>query len=201
MRYSKYLFFLLSPAFVFIILSPVNFLQEIAGFPTYLKSNIVSFVSPERLEFVEEVRWNAFSESREDLPSQLYYNKGYYLIDNFFGYLTFLSPRSYFQAGDGTGFSPKGVEPIGIPLFLFFILGILTLVRKKDFKLFVISFIFGFIAFLAGRKNLAFLFPVLITYLLIAFEGFKDFYPEKRKLWVILLSLYALFLYGRIFLL
>jgi hypothetical protein len=201
MRYSKILFFLLSPAFLFIILSPANFFREIGGFPTYLKSNINSFVSPERLSYVEEVRWNAFGKSREDLPSQLYYNKGYYLIDNIFGYFSFISPRIYFQAGDGTGFSPKGVEPIAIPLFLFFILGILALVKKKDFKLLLFALIFGFVAFLVGRKNLAFLFPVLITYILIAFEGFKGFYPQKRKLWVVLLSLYALFLYGRIFLL
>lgn len=201
MRYSKILFFLLSPAFVFIILSPLNFFKEIFGFPSYLKSNISSFVSPERLAYVEEVRWNAFGEGREDLTSQLYYNKGYYLVDNLFGYFSFLSPRIYFQAGDGTGFSPKGVEPIAIPLFLFFVLGILALVKKKDFRLLIISFVFGFIAFLAGRKNLTFLFPVLITYVLIAYEGFEGFYPKKRKLWIVLLSLYALFLYGRIFLL
>lgn len=164
--------------------------------PVLIKNNLSNFFSADSLLKIEESRWNAFGEDREDLLSKLYYNKGYYLIDRLFDYLTFLSPRFYFQAGDGTNFSPPRVEPIAGILFPFFVFGVLKLVKEKNKKILILTILLSFLAYMTGQKNFIFLFPIMIIYVYISslslqnkyavmFFGFFSFYILCRVLFLI----------------
>lgn len=159
--------------------------------PTYTISNVQNLFTPSALLKIEETRWNAFGDGREDLLSKVYYNKAYLILDKFFDYTTFLSPRFYFQAGDGTRFSPPGVEPIVGILFPFFVFGIIKLVKEKSWKLLFACLIFSLVAFLAGQKNLAYLLPVLIFYVYISTL-------TLRSKFALVVFVYCLYIVGRV---
>lgn len=202
MKIAKKIFFflLISPVFLWIILRPKELISEWSKIPVYLKSNISSLVSQDKLAKVFTERWNAFGPEKEDLPSKIYYNKGMVLVDDFFSMTTYFSPRIYFQSGDGTNFSPPGVEPITIPMFVFWVMGIIALINNKKWKPFVAIFAFGIFAYLAGQRNFAFLFPIALIYVWISMLGIKTIKsPLKRNIVYSFLSLYGIFLLGRIF--
>lgn len=186
------LLLIVSPAFFWTIWHVPLFISEWSKVFSYTQRNLSSILAPDKLRYIEDMRWNS--------PlSGLVYNKGLVLVDDFFSYLSFFSPRLFFQAGDGTGFSPPAVEPIAGPLFFFWILGLVSAVKKKNFRFFALLFILGVPAFLAGRRNLAYLFPVLLFYILIAYEGIKSFVSSKNKKFILAIYIvYSLFLIGRI---
>lgn len=159
--------------------------------PGYFSRNMRSFFSDENLMKIQEVRWNAFGEKREDILSKIYYNKGYIIVDNFFSYVSYFMPRSYFQAGDGTRFSPKGVEPIAGILFPFWVIGLISIVKDKNFKPLYLVLGISLFAFLLGQRNLAFLFPVMLVYIYIAAKSLG----KKQFIFVLV---YALFVIGRV---
>lgn len=190
----------LSPGFLWIFLNFSGYAAEWANTPSYAATNIKSLFSEDRLKYINEVRWNAFGPAKEDLPSKLFYNKGFLVIEHFYNFLTFLSPRIYFQAGDNTGFSPQTVEPIAFFLFFFWVMGILFLFRKKNFKTLSLPLIFGFLAYLVGQRTMPFLFPVMILYIYFSFLGVTDFLKDKQKrVFIVIFVLYSLFLIGRMF--
>ncbi|AKM82824.1 hypothetical protein A2422_02545 [Candidatus Woesebacteria bacterium RIFOXYC1_FULL_31_51] len=159
--------------------------------PSYFKKNISSIFSSDNLMKIQEVRWNAFGNEKEDLLSKIYYNKVYVMLDNFFSFLSYTSPRPYFQAGDGTRFSPSGVEPIAGILFPFWVLGLISLIKNRNFKLIFWTLGISLFTFLLGKRNLAFLLPVLLIYINIASKS------VNRK-YLILAVLYMLFIIGRV---
>lgn len=184
--------FIVSPVFFWTIWHFPLFISEWSKIFSYTQGNLSSMLAPDKLQYVQDMRWNS--------PlSGLVYNKGLVLVDDFFSYLSFFSPRFYFQAGDGTGFSPPSVEPVAGFLFFFWILGLISFIKKKNFRFFALLFILGVPAFLAGRRNLAYLFPVLLLYILIAYEGIKSFVSSKNKKFILAIYVvYGLFLMGRI---
>lgn len=191
-------FLLLSPAVFWLLFHPGNLLVEIAKSPGYIKSNISSVFAPEKLMAIEEMRWNAFGPKKEELPARLIYNKGFVLVDNFFSYLSFFSPRYYFQAGDGTNFSPPAVDPIAGLLFLPWLLGVVYFLARKDLRIFWVLTAFGLIAFLPGKRNLAFLSPILLIYLFLAYKGIEEKLPQKvKRSFLVGCFVYGLFLLGR----
>lgn len=199
---KKIIFFLLvSPVFVWMFIHPKDLISEWKRTPGYLKNNISSLISQDKLDKVFTERWNAFGPEREDLSSKIYYNKGTVLIDDFFSLTTYLSPRLYFQSGDGSNFSPPGVEPIAIPLFVFWIIGTVALVKNKKYLPFVLALFFGAFAFLAGHRNFAFLFPVAAIYAWMGIYGIESLKKDSSKVAVYaLFCLYGIYLMGRIFL-
>ncbi len=186
------LLFVVSPVFFWTIWHLPLFVSEWSKIFSYTQGNLSSILAKDKLQYVEDMRWNS--------PlSGLIYNKGLVLVDDFFSYLSFFSPRFYFQAGDGTGFSPPSVEPVAGPLFVFWVLGLISFIRKKNFRFFALLFILGLPAFLAGRRNIAFLLPVLLLYIFIAYEGIKNFLSSKNKKFIfIAYVVYSLFLIGRV---
>jgi hypothetical protein len=194
-------YFLVAPAFIWMLFSPLKVVKEISLFPGYLKSNILSIFSEENLAKVEEARWNAFGPAKEDLPSRLFYNKGYVLVNEFFTFLTYFSPRYYFQSGDGGNFVNPKSEPVAMPLFIFWVLGLIYLVRAGKFKKICLVLVFGLITFLAGKRNFAYLFPVAILYISIALDGiYALFKPGSRKIIFAALSVYSFYILARLFL-
>ena len=191
-------FIFLSPAILWLLFHPKGLLIEMAGFPQYAKTNISSLFAPEKLMAIEDMRWNAFGPKKEELPASLIYNKGFVLVDNFFSYLSFFSPRYYFQAGDGTNFSPPAVDPIAGLLFLPWVFGVVYFLARNNFKIFWVLTAFGLIAFLAGKRNLAFLSPILLIYLFLAYKGIEEKLPQKiKRSFLIGCFVYGLFLLGR----
>ncbi len=186
------LLFIVSPVFFWTIWRFPLFVSEWSKIFGYTQGNLSSMLAKDKLQYVEDMRWNS--------PlSGIVYNKGLVLVDDFFSYISFFSPRFYFQAGDGTGFTPSSVEPVAGPLFVFWVLGLISFIRKKDFRFFVLVFLLGLPAFLAGRRNIAFLFPVLVLYIFIAYEGIRSFVSSKNKKFILIAYVvYSLFLIGRV---
>lgn len=188
---------LLTPFVIWMILHLKSFTSEWANGPDYFSVNIKNFFNTVDILKIDEVRWNAFGPEKEDFLSRIYYNKGYYLIAKLFDYLSFLSPRLYFQAGDGRIFSPRSVEPIASVAFPLFILGIIKLIKEKRLNVILFALVFSFIAFILGQRSFAFLFPVGIIYIFISskllnikMNGYKiglvvySFYLLGRMIWL-----------------
>ena len=168
--------------------------------PSYLKTKWSTVFSEQRLAPIEEFRWRAFGKERGSLQGRLFYNKLIVILDQFFDWTTFLLPRFYFQSGDGTQFSPPGIEPIPSLFFVFWVGGLADLIKKKDLKSIFIIFLSSLPGFVLGQKTMAFLFPVLLVYLYIANKGIGWAIKREKKLTLSLLTicfLYSLFLLGR----
>jgi hypothetical protein len=189
----------LSPGFWWIVFQPSAVFSELAKAPMYIRGKITSIFLEEKLRFIGEMRWNAFGEKQNELISGVYYNKGLILVDNFFEHLSLLSPRIYFQAGDGSRFTPTGVEPIPIFFFFLWVFGLIRLIKEKEFKSLIFLFISPALAFLTGRRNFVFLFPALIFYVYVASLGLESVLARcRRESWLIrLLAVYGLFIIGR----
>ena len=190
--------FIISPLLLVLVMHANQIMREWRTIPSYFKNNAYALLSGDKLVKMNEVRWNSFGGKSK--ISGLIYNKGYVVIDDFFSLLTYYSPRFYFQAGDGTLFSPKNTEPVAIPAFFFWLFGIVGLVKKKSMFLIYAALLFGVFAFLVGRDNFAFLFPVAISYILIAYQGIVSIKSKNlRTLSFVSVVIYGLFLYGRMF--
>lgn len=182
--------FLLCAGFITLVFKFPSLLMEWRKSPEYFVNNPKNFFSNDSLIKLQETRWNAFGPEREDVLSKVYYNKGFILVDRFFDYLTFLSPRFYFQAGDGTTSSPFGVEPLAVILFIPFVLGILEMLKNRNYRPIIFVLLFSLFAFILGKKSMPFLFPVMIIYLYIATKQLKN-------LPFVFVATYSAFLIGR----
>lgn len=170
--------------------------------PQYFKNNLNRLLTGDELAKVNEARWNAFGPAREEITAKIFYNKGLVLVDDFFSALASLSPRLYFQAGDGTQLSPPKVEPVAGPLFFFWVIGLIEFLKRRQFKILSLPFIFALGAYLLGQSNLAFLLPILVVYAFISFKGLETIKNINwRRFSFFLVFLYGAFLLGRMFLL
>lgn len=189
----------ISPVVIWLVLHPKIIINEWVKIPGYFRTNLTSVFSEDKISKVNIIRWNSFGPANEDWASKIYYNKGFAAVDGFFSFLSYLSPRLYFQAGDGTGFSPHGVEPVAAPAFVFWVAGIIYLIKKKEFLLIYLSVAFGAVAYIFGQRNFAFLFPVLLTYLAIFLKGLESIRDKNRRSLVYIgFILYGLFLIARV---
>lgn len=190
-----------SPLFIWMAIHPTGLIQEWMRVPGYFKDNLSSLVSPDKVMKVDTERWNAFGPAREELPAKIFYNKGTVVIDDFFSLTTYFSQRLYFQSGDGSNFSPERVEPLAIPLFAFWIMGILALIRNKKYTPFIAVFLLGVFAYLFGHRNFAFLFPIAAIYAGIGMYGIETLKKDSTKKFIyVFFCLYGLYLMGRMFL-
>jgi hypothetical protein len=110
----------------------------------------------------------------------------------------YVNPRLYFQSGDGTELSPKGVEPVSSILFLLWLMGLYYFLSKKQFKHIFISLGFALIAFVIGKRSMAFLFPVLLSYVYFSWVGYEYLVQKKHKRLVLkTIFMYGLFIVSR----
>ncbi|KKQ95761.1 MAG: hypothetical protein UV74_C0013G0368 [Candidatus Woesebacteria bacterium GW2011_GWB1_43_14] len=176
------LFFVLCPGFWWGIINSTNVFREIGKSPHYFQGKLGSIYSYERTERIKATK-NANVDL--GLPGRLvggfFFNEFTIVVDEFFDLTSFLSPRFFFQAGDGSLMSPPRTEPIPLVLFPAWVLGIITIVRKKNFGLLKILIILVFIPYILGQKNLVFLWPVMILYIFIAREGIMNIGNIKTK--------------------
>ncbi len=200
-RQFKNLVFIIifSPLFIWLFIHPKDLIGEWINTPTYFIQNIKTLISSDKTNKVDEIRWNSFGGKA--IFQKIFYNKATVLVDDFFTFTTYLSPRFYFQSGDGTNFSPPKVEPIAGILFFFWVFGMLKLIERQKFKSLISIPILGLFAYIFGQKNMAYLFPVAVVYSIVAFWGIDQIENKKYKnASYILISVYGLYLIARMFL-
>lgn len=181
---------LLTPVFWSMLFRPLTILNEWQKLPVYFNQKINSIFSQDKLRYVIELRWEAPGYERSEFFARLSYNKLTVLVDEFFSFLTFFSPRLYFQAGDG------GAIPA--LLFPFWIFGILSFIQQKRWISFLVLALFGALAFLINQQSLGFLFPVILVYLYFVNEGINVLLPHKRKIFLFaILIFYISYIAGR----
>lgn len=195
----KTLFLLLvltTPGFWHVVVQPRAFISQISQFPSFAIQNISSKIHPNNYNvYIDELRWGGRSLHRNDLFSRALYGHHIYALNEFFEFTQFSSPKLFFLAGDGSNFSPRRIEPISSLLFPFWIIGILSLLRQKNIKLLVIFVLCLTFGYISGHKNLAFLFPLLLTQIYICTTGLSSFSGSKYyKLLLTLILIYGVYI-------
>ena len=126
-----------------------------------------------------------------------WFNKGWVGADEVFSLLTLLSPRIYFQAGDGSRISPPGVEPAPGILAIFWAAGIVVSLKKNSWRPFAVAVAGAVAAWTVGGVRMAFLLPVSAAYLFMVNEGAMAVLGQKQKwLWLIMATV-CVYLMGR----
>lgn len=191
------LFLIFSPLIWWLLFQFDTVLLDWMKVPGHIKIKILGFFNEERVVKVGLMRWSNIDTGYQAVLSKVFYNKITLIIPEIFSFLSFLSPRIFFQAGDGSNYSPPGVEPMPILLFPFFIYGIYLLVKSNKFKTFKFLGLFGFIGYLTDIRSVAYLFPVALVYLYISacgFEGLPNRYKNKT---LIIIGAYSLYILSR----
>jgi len=197
-KHRYVLLLLLTPALWWIFFRFDQVVDEWQKIPFYFNRKVESVFSLSNLRYILDLRWETVAYDRNDLYSRAYYNKATLVTGEFFSFLTYLSPKFYFQSSDGWKLLPPGIEAIPIVLFPFWIFGILKLIKEKHLKPFLMLFIFGMAAFLVGQKNFHFLFPIILVNLYLTNEGLGLVKDSKKIIFIFLILLvYSSFLIGR----
>lgn len=188
----------LSPEFWWLVFKLPSILSEWISIPNYFFSRLQNIFTEERLVNIGIMRWANLDSGILKILSKFMYNRAMILVDEFFGYLSYFSPRFYFQSGDGSKFSPPGIEPIPLILFPLFVLGIVESVRKKSLKIFLLLILFALIPFILGTRSFAFLWPMAALYIYISSVGVSTLKESYRKTLLIILFTYGVFLGGKL---
>lgn len=196
------IFFLLISAGTWsIFLQPAALLNGISKAPSNFHQKITTIFNEEKVRETATLRWsNKETSGINSFLSKIFYNKLSIVIDEFFSYLSFMFPRIYFQAGDGTKLSPLGVEPIPTLLFPVWILGMVSLINQKKKKIFILLLAVAFLAYLFGQRNFVYLWPVFLVYLYICKKGYETIKSTfLRNSFLTLLLFYGIFVNLRAF--
>lgn len=186
------IFLVLSPGIWWVLLQPRQIIEQIRSIPASIRSNISSPARSEYMRNIQDMRWGGITVRRNNIISRVYYSKLAMIPKEVFDYIQFLTPRMYFLTGDGSNFSPSRLEPISTLLFPFWVGGVITLVKKKQYKPFLVSLVTAALSFIIGRKNFVFLFPVMVAYIYMASVGW-DVIPEGKLKKMVM---YAVIAYG-----
>ena len=191
---------LTSPAMWVLIARSTQVLPEWGGvFHNFSKRTNVFFSNESLLQVLAMRHAEVDSSGYLFVVSKLFYNKLSVFISEFLSFLSFYSPRFFFQAGDGTVFSPNIVEPIVFLLFPFWVYGLFLNIKNKRWWLLAAYLSAGLFAFLFGKRELSFLWPVLLFQLYFIHTGIKTLLPHKiTKVYLGVTLLYGIFLLGRI---
>ena len=191
-RVKKYLvWWLVTPVFWWMVTRPGAVAFEWRRVPGYARTYLQELTGPERLGRINEMRGAGGKWGR------VWFNKGYVVVDEIFSVLSLLSPRIYFQAGDGGPLSPPGVEPIPGLLVIFWAGVMVASLKKYNPRPFVIAGLGAVGAYAVGGIRLAFLLPVLGVYLYWVEEGATMMLGRKRKWLVAGTGIICAYLAGR----
>ena len=191
-------FLILAPEFWWIIFKLPEVFRDLLKLPFYLNQKIFTVFTEERLVAVGLMRWANIDDSGWlQIFSKVIYNRLDLIIDEFFNFLSYISPRIYFQAGDGSIFTPPGIEPLPILLFPLFLFGLINSIKKNKTKPFLFLFIFTLVAYSTGIKNFSFLLPIALIFIWFSSQGFLALNKKHKSLFIGLLIVYSIFLGGR----
>ena len=189
---------LFCPFFWQSIFSIKSLIGEWQKVPVYGLQGVRATYSKKSLKPVEDLRWESLRFYHNNILARLLYNKVDLIVEEVWSFMAFLSPRFYFQAGDGSSFFPKETEPIPGILFPFWVWGILACVKNGFFKPIFLTLLFVFFAFLLGQRTISFLLPVLIMYVYFSTVGLDQIKNSKiRAAALFLVFSYSFYLIAR----
>ncbi len=189
---------ILSPFFWWqFFVSPKKIISEYRQIPTYIKNKVGSIFK--NTQYIDEFRWNNLTKDNRPISAKVFYNKSHLLVSESIIYLNNLNPRFYFQSGSGQFDSPPQIEPIAIFLLPFSFMGLFKLIQKKNFKVLLFGLFSVLLGYLTGHSSFYFLFPSALFYLYTSAYQISLFKNKQQYLIIILLSVYTLFLFLRVF--
>jgi hypothetical protein len=193
------LFFLfLSPGFWWLVKSPLTIIKDLLEVPRLIKPGTLLF-DEVKMVAMGLTRWPDLDQSGiVSIISKLFYNRITLLLDDFFTYLTYLSPRLYFQAGDGSTLSPSNMEPIPMIFFPLAIWGLIQEIKLKRFKRIFLIFASSLLAYFLMRRGMQFLWPILLIYIWFSVKGFVSVKGITKLVATVSVIFYSFFLGGRI---
>lgn len=193
---KKISLFLLAPIFWLSLLNFGQFFSEWSSLGSYISNHLNSVMAQEKQLKLEEFRWGSQNSTGNTVLPRIIYSNFNLVLGEVFDYLTFFSPRIYFQAGDGTKISPNNSEPIAILFVVPWTFGLMKILKDQNKKGFIIL-IAALPAYLAGQKNFYFLFPVVLSYFWLIDKGLKEM--QHRKLFTNITIVYSIFLLLRVY--
>lgn len=113
------------------------------------------------LRYLTELRGSQFS--------RFFYNKPTIIIYELGRFLSFYSPLLYFS------------ESFLIIFFPFWLIGIIEILERKNWKVFIILFLAGIPVYLTDKRDFISILPIGIVYAYIAFVGLKFVFKKWRK--------------------
>lgn len=116
----------------------------------HVERKLFSIFSGDNIRFINELRG--------DYGSRIFYNKGLILINEFFKFLSFFSPKLYSGSG------------VLIILFPIWIIAVLKVIKERRLSILVLLGFWGTIAFLVDQRSLSYLFPIGLVYLYLVCE-------------------------------
>lgn len=174
-KYEYFLLIFIMPWLWWLILNINQYVMEWGKAPDYVNTRISNLFSTNKMKYYEDLRWNVFKRTGSNLQGKIFYNKGMIIINEVFDYLAYLSPRYYFQAGDGSRLSSSRVEPIPLILFIFWLYGLYNLINNRKIK-YLIFWLFSAVpSWVTGQRNNAFLLLTLISNSFISTFGLRSF--------------------------
>ena len=178
------------PGFWWVIFQPKAMIAEYLSTPKYFIGHIKSYLTSDYYLKIDEMRWGGRALHRNDIISRFFYNKFVIIPKETFDFIQFLTPRLYFSVGDGSRLTPPRLEPIPFLLFPFWIFGLIFLFKSHHFRPLYYLLLAGAFAYLVGRRNMAFLLPVLIIHTYICSLGLKN------RLFTAIILVYGAYLLG-----
>jgi hypothetical protein len=192
------LLLIVSPGFWFVVFRAGLVGREWLSAPEYFERKAEAVFGAQRLGEIGDLRWAQVESSGVYLLfSKAAYNRHLVLIDEFFGFASLLSPRLYFQSGDGTVFSPSSVEPVASVLFPFWIWGVFESVGRGR-RILILVLLMALFAYLGGSRSMAFLWPVMVGYVYLASKGLRRVAARYGGVVLALVLVYSLYLDVRV---
>ncbi len=111
--------------------------------------------------------------------SKLLYGKPILYISEFISWLSYFSPRFYFQAGDASLFSTRFVEPIVFLLSPIWVFGFFTSIKLRKFKVIVLYVAFTLLAYMSGKREFAYLLPAIMFMIYFIYLGSTRLLPTR----------------------
>ena len=160
---------LLSPFFWNTLFNFQEIVISILKTPHYIQQKIVSIFALYNLRYILELR------SGDDFLSRLFFNKITLLMNNFSDLLNIMSPKTFFIDNIVHG----KFELIPFVFVLPWFCGVVTLIKKKEIKLFVWYLLGCMLVFLTDQRNANFLFVPAFVNLAIVTRGIIFMYDKK----------------------
>jgi len=137
----------------------MEFLRALVRIPVNFQNKINSIFALHNLRYSVELVSSPYT--------RIFYNKITVVVNELFTALTYLSPKIYFTN-------------IWTVIFLpFWFIGILQLIKRGNYMIFIKLLIVVFIIYLVGEKEIYYLWPIGLFYIYFIYIGFKSWWVKN----------------------
>jgi hypothetical protein len=170
---------LMSPGIWNLAKQPGEVINEWRKWPEYARQSQEGKKQNPYQGKVEELRWGGRELHRESKVMKIIYNPGMTVVNEFFEFWEFATPKFFFLAGDGGRFSPIHTEPINLLLFPFWAVGCWLAIKKGNIKAGIWLTAATAVGYWSGKKEMSMLLPLALWYIYTAYKGLISF-KESR---------------------